>query len=32
MCKWLGDYATKLGVDIFPGFTAQKVLYDDDDN
>ena len=30
VCKWLGDYASNLGVDIFPGFTAQKVLYDKD--
>ncbi len=29
MCKWLGKYAEKLGVDIFPGFSAKEILYDD---
>ncbi|MDC0651654.1 electron transfer flavoprotein-ubiquinone oxidoreductase [Alphaproteobacteria bacterium] len=29
LCKWLGNYASNLGIDIFPGFTAQKVLYGD---
>lgn len=27
LCKWLGDQAIALGVDIFPGFSAAKVLY-----
>jgi electron-transferring-flavoprotein dehydrogenase len=31
MCKWLANYAENLGVDIFPGFTAKEILYDDDD-
>ncbi len=30
LCKWLGNYAENLGVDIFPGFAAQKVLFDDE--
>ena len=30
LCKWLGEYATNLGVDIFPGTSANKVLYDKD--
>jgi electron-transferring-flavoprotein dehydrogenase len=28
--KWLGEQAEALGVEIFPGFTAGEVLYDDD--
>ncbi len=27
--KWLGAHAESLGVEIFPGFTAAEVLYDD---
>ena len=27
--KWLGSQAEALGVEIFPGFTAAEVLYDD---
>ena len=27
--KWLGEQAEALGVEIFPGFTAAHVLYDD---
>ncbi|MDT8999127.1 electron transfer flavoprotein-ubiquinone oxidoreductase [Paucibacter sp. APW11] len=27
--KWLGEQAESLGVEIFPGFTAAEVLYDD---
>ncbi|HLS43029.1 MAG TPA: electron transfer flavoprotein-ubiquinone oxidoreductase [Paenalcaligenes sp.] len=27
VCKWLGEYAEGLGVDIFPGFSAASVLY-----
>ena len=30
LCKWLGNYAESLGVDIFPGFTAKDVLFEDD--
>ena len=28
LCKWMANYAEKLGVDIFPGFTAKEILYD----
>ena len=27
--KWLGEQAEALGVEVFPGFTAAEVLYDD---
>ncbi len=27
--KWLGEQAEALGVEIFPGFTAAEILYDD---
>jgi len=30
VCKWLGEQAESLGVEIFPGFTAAEVLYSDD--
>ncbi|TNV10484.1 electron transfer flavoprotein-ubiquinone oxidoreductase [Buttiauxella sp. B2] len=30
LVKWLSDYAEKLGVDIFAGFPASEVLYNDD--
>ena len=30
LCQWLAERATELGVDIFPGFAAAKVLYRDD--
>ncbi len=29
LCRWLGEQAEGLGVDIFPGFAATEVLYDD---
>ena len=29
LCKWLGEQAEGLGVEIFPGFAAAEVLYDD---
>ena len=29
VCKWLGEQADALGVEIFPGFTAAEVLYDE---
>ncbi|MBS0349596.1 MAG: electron transfer flavoprotein-ubiquinone oxidoreductase [Proteobacteria bacterium] len=29
LCRWLGQYATHLGVEIFPGFAAAKVIYED---
>ncbi len=30
LCRWLGEQAEALGVNIFPGFAASEVLYDDD--
>lgn len=30
LCAWMGDYATNLGVDIFPGTAGNKVIYRDD--
>ena len=29
LCRWLGGQAENLGVEIFPGFPAAEVLYDD---
>ena len=29
VCQWLGAQATELGVEIYPGFAASEVLYDD---
>ena len=29
-CRWLAEQAEKLGVEIFPGFPASEVLYNDD--
>ncbi|MDP2241226.1 MAG: electron transfer flavoprotein-ubiquinone oxidoreductase [Burkholderiales bacterium] len=29
LCRWLGQQAETLGVEIFPGFAAAEVLYDD---
>lgn len=29
LVRWLGTQAEELGVDIFPGFSASEVLYDD---
>jgi len=29
MCKWLAEQAEELGVEIYPGFAADEVLYDD---
>ncbi|CCB67357.1 electron transfer flavoprotein-ubiquinone oxidoreductase [Hyphomicrobium sp. MC1] len=29
LCKWLGDQAAELGVEIYPGFAASEVLYDE---
>ena len=28
-CRWLGEQAESLGVEIYPGFAANEVLYDD---
>jgi len=30
VCRWLAEQAEELGVDIFPGFPAQEVIYNDD--
>ena len=30
VCRWLADQAEQLGVEIFPGFSAQAVLYQGD--
>ena len=30
VCRWLGAQAEALGVEIFPGFAAAEVLYNDD--
>ncbi|CCQ75325.1 electron transfer flavoprotein-ubiquinone oxidoreductase [Magnetospira sp. QH-2] len=30
LCRWLGEQAEALGVEIFPGFAAAEVLVDDD--
>ena len=30
VCRWLGSQAEALGVEIFPGFAASEVLYNDD--
>jgi electron-transferring-flavoprotein dehydrogenase len=30
ICRWLGEQAEELGVEIFPGFTASEILYNED--
>jgi len=30
LCRWLGEQAEALGVEIFPGFAAAEILLDDD--
>ncbi|TDR18487.1 flavin-dependent dehydrogenase [Marinicella litoralis] len=30
LCRWLGEQAENLGVNIFPGFPATEVLYNED--
>nr|WP_298380934.1 electron transfer flavoprotein-ubiquinone oxidoreductase [uncultured Halomonas sp.] len=30
LCRWLGEQAEALGVEIFPGFAAQEALIDDE--
>nr|WP_251360306.1 electron transfer flavoprotein-ubiquinone oxidoreductase [Kangiella sp. TOML190] len=30
LCRWLAEQAESLGVEIFPGFAAAEVLYNDD--
>jgi electron-transferring-flavoprotein dehydrogenase len=29
LCQWLGEQAEGLGVNVFPGFAASEVIYDD---
>ncbi len=29
LCQWLGERAEAMGVNVFPGFAASEVLYDD---
>ena len=29
LCQWLGDKAESAGINVFPGFAASEVLYDD---
>jgi len=29
LCRWLGEQAEELGVNLFPGFAASEVLYND---
>ena len=31
LCRWLAEQAESLGVEIFPGFAASKIIYDDKD-
>tara|TARA_B100000242_G_scaffold13905_1_gene8655 strand:+ start:831 stop:2543 length:1713 start_codon:yes stop_codon:yes gene_type:complete len=31
VCKWLGEVAESLGVEVYPGFSAAEVLIDEDD-
>ena len=30
LCRWLGTQAENLGIEIFPGFPAAEILYNDD--
>ena len=30
LCRWLGEQAEEAGVNVFPGFAAAEVLYNDD--
>jgi electron-transferring-flavoprotein dehydrogenase len=30
VCRWLAEQAESLGVEIFPGFPAQSIIYNDD--
>jgi electron-transferring-flavoprotein dehydrogenase len=29
LCRWLGEQAAELGVEIYPGFAAAEILYDE---
>ena len=30
LCRWLADEAQELGVEVFPGFAAAEILFNDD--
>ena len=30
LCRWLGEQAENMGVNVFPGFAAAEILYNDD--
>lgn len=30
LCKWMGEQALELGVEVFPGFAAAEILYNED--
>ena len=30
LCRWLGEQAENLGIEVYPGFAASEVLYNDD--
>jgi electron-transferring-flavoprotein dehydrogenase len=30
LCQWMGEQAESIGVNVFPGFAASEVLYDDE--
>lgn len=30
LCKWMGEQAIELGVEVFPGFAAAEILYNED--
>ena len=32
VCRWLAEQAENLGVEIYPGFAASEILYNDDDS
>lgn len=32
LCRWLGQKAEDLGVEIYPGFAASEILFNEDDN
>ena len=32
LCRWLAEQAEKLGVEIFPGFPASEILYNEDES
>ncbi len=32
VCRWLGEQAEALGVEVFPGFAAAEILFNEDDS